>query len=43
MEKIDKIQKKNFYINRKNIDLNRNIISIILLIGYVIFAAIYLV
>lgn len=43
MEKIDKIQKKNFYINRKNIDLNRNIISVVLLIGYVIFAAIYLV
>ncbi len=43
MEKMDKIQKKNFYINRKNIDLNRNIISVVLLIGYVIFAAIYLV
>lgn len=43
MEKIDKIQKKNFYINRKNIDLNRNIISVVLLIGYVIFAAIYLI
>ncbi|WP_432671330.1 hypothetical protein [Flavobacterium sp. SM2513] len=41
MEKIEKKLRKNLVISRKHIDMNRNIISAILLIGYLIFTAIY--
>ncbi len=41
MKMLDKIVRKNMVINRKNIDLNRNIISVVLLVGYLVFTAIY--